>query len=232
MFGTSNISNPLIAGLSKHWNGQDQRFVKFEDDSQTIITIATTYQLHNLRQAMMQQSIWDAVTKNHVIFVHCLGNDLRILARKKHGKALINALTRLVEQYCEIIQSLHNQHKIIIVSNLMPRKDSERNERNRRVMNLRIADRLAELKIPYHSINYDSIIKPHRDLCSDGYHLNNHGVTVMFDAISKKLTDINDIISKYNRCWSCNPDHTFSQYWTPTWKYQPISSQDIQTEHN
>lgn len=200
MFGTSNIANPLIAGLSKHWNGQDKRFAKFEDDSQCIITLTTTYQLYNLKQALMQQNIWNAINKSHVIFVHCLGNDIRILARKKHGKALINALTKLVEQYCEIIQNLHNQHKIIIVSNLMPRKDSERNERNRKVMNLRIADRLADLKIPHHSICYDSVIKPQRHLCSDGYHLNNAGVTVMFETISRKLTEINDIISKYNRC--------------------------------
>ena len=199
MFGTSNISNPLIAGLSRHWNEQDYRFTKFEDDSQTIITLTTTYQLFNLRQAMMQQSIWDAVTNNHVIFIHCLGNDLRILSRKKHGKSLINALTKLVEQFCEIIQNLHNQHKIIIVSHLLPRSDSERNERNRRIMNLRIANRLADLNIPYHSISYDHIIKPHVHMCSDGFHLNHHGVTVMFDEISRKLTDINDIIMKYNR---------------------------------
>ena len=81
----------------------------------------------------------------------------------------------------------------------MPREDPASNEANRRMMNSRITDKLENMGIPFHTINYYGIIKPYEHLRPDGYHLNDSGVTVMIETISAKLLSIHDIITKYRQ---------------------------------
>ena len=199
IFGTSNFSNPLLSGTSKHWDEQDHRFVNFKDMSQTIISMVITYQMFNLKQAMAQKEVQDAITRNQIVFVHCLRNDLRLLAKKKKGKPLQTALNKLIDQYCETIRYLHTRGKIVIISTLMLREDSASNEANRHMMNLRIANKLQNMSIPQHTVNYDNVILPQEHLLRDGYHLNSLGVSAMIEAISKKLLSINNIVTKYKR---------------------------------
>ena len=192
IISTYEFVNSLMATTHKYWDEQDQQFIHFVDKSSTILSTTVTSPYRNLRKLLMEPTMQEKISRNQIIFIHCLNKELDYINSCTQSPPLQSTLDWLVTQYCEIIQYLLHQGKMVIVSEFPPIADTAINLTIKHLMNANLHNQLNNRNIAYHRIAYNLIFLP-LEQKKEGFHLTAFGVNTMIQILYRKLSSIYEI---------------------------------------
>ena len=195
IISTYEFINSLMAATDKYWDEQDQQFIHFVDKASTILSTMVTSPYYNLKQLIFEPKLQEKINRNQIIFIHCLNKELEYINRCTQNPPLQSTLEWLLTQYCEIIQYLLNQGKMVIVSEFPPIADTAINLTIKHLMNTRLHNQLNARYIVYHRIDYNLIFLP-LEQKKEGFHLTTFGVNTMIHILYRKLSSIYEIARK------------------------------------